>query len=238
MHFPSLSQLVQALVRRPAPKACRRRTTRAAWSPLTALESRLLLSGTPVLDYFQTTEHVDLSIGHNLAANTWSLSVRDADDGISRSTDNALLYVGAAAAATRPASSSFSFLGVGAGETFYQLTAAQNPDLLYLGLASYGVTAGQVDSYTVTTESKQRVTGSARWIKMSLVNVEHFTPDGTAGTGKFSAWLNTGPTVLMASHNDGVNNPNANGLDATDGISADDALWVAAGGHNHVNYGF
>ena len=41
MHFPSLSQLVQALVRRPAPKACRRRTTRAAWSPLTALESRL-----------------------------------------------------------------------------------------------------------------------------------------------------------------------------------------------------
>ena len=238
MHFPSLSQLVQALVRRPAPKACRRRTTRAAWSPLTALESRLLLSGTPVLDYFQTTEHVDLSIGHSFSANTWSLSVRDADDGISRSTDNALLYVGAAAAATRPASASFNFLGVGAGETFYQLTAAQNPDLLYLGLASYGVTPGQVDSYALNTESKQRVIGSARWLKMSLVTVEHFNPDGTVGTGKFSAWLNTGPTVLMASHNDGVNNPNANGLDATDGISADDALWVAAGGHNHFNFGF
>jgi Ca2+-binding RTX toxin-like protein len=202
------------------------------------LESRVLLTGTPVLDHFHTTEHVDLNIGHNFAANTWSLMVRDADEAVSRSTDNALLYVGAAAAATRPVSANFNFLGVGPGETFYQLTATQDPDLIYLGAAAYGVTAGQVDAYPVNAESKQRLSGSARWLKASLVNVEHFTPSGQVGNGKFSVWMNSGPTVLMASHNDGVNNPNTNGFDSTDGISTDDAFWIGAGGHNHFNYGF
>jgi Ca2+-binding RTX toxin-like protein len=238
MHFPSLSRLFQFVCHRAWARTAGRRARRQRLALSETLESRVLLTGTPVLDHFHTTEHVDLNIGHNLSANTWSLMVRDPDEALSRTTDNALLYVGAAAATTRPVSPSFSFLGVGPGETFYQLTASQDPDLLYLGAAAYGVTASQVDLYSVAAESKQRLTGSARWLKANLVNVEHFTPAGAVGTGKFSVWLNTGTTVLMSSHNDGVDNPNAQGFDSTDGISNDDAFWVAAGGHNHFNYGF
>ena len=229
--------LTKLAARSRAGKRLRRR-----WFPrIEVLEERRVLSGTPpTLTGFVTNQHVDLNLGHNFAANTWALSVRDADNVVSYANDDGVLYVGAPALSTRPAGASFDFIGVSSGDSYYRLPPSQDPSLLYLGVAAYDVVTTNVDRYNPSTESKARVSGSGRWLKASLVGVDHFLPDGSVGSGKFSVWQNgdSGPIVFMSNVNDSVSNPNVSGLDATDGVSSDDAVWVTAGGHLHYNYGF
>ena len=196
-----------------------------------------------VLSSFLTTQHADLNIGYTAGSHgTWFVQPRDADASpeVSYNPADVLLYVGAPALTTRASGSGFDFIGVGAGEEFHRLPQSQNPNSLYLGVASYGVTPSNFDSYNPSAESKGRVSGLGRWVKLTLVDVDHFTPDGQVGGGIFSAWQSgdSGPIPFVSSFDDGTANPNGDGLDATDGIAADDALWVVAGGHIHYNYGF
>ena len=241
MLFARLSQLfLNRLLRTPSPISQRSTTRFIPRLPaLETLESRQLLSA-PTLSRFITQEHVDLDISYNSAAQNFELRVQDSDNGVTHETAVGLIYVGAKALVTRPTGSQFDFLGVAAGQPLYVLPSSQNVSLPYLGFASYSTTSTDIDQYSVTTESKSRRSGSARWLKLTLVDVDHFQPDGSVGTGRFSAWQSnlTGPVVYMANHNDSIANPNANGLDVTDGISADDALWVTRGGHDHYNLGF
>ncbi len=206
--------------------------------PLTSesLETRSLLTAT--LQTFLTTEHVDINMVHQNP--NWSIEARDADNSESYAADDALLYVGTPAQTTRPAGSQFNFIGVGSGAQYYRLPQSQDPNLIFLGVAGYGVTSSEVDRYNPSAESKGRVSGNARWIKMTLLDVDHYTSSGSVGNGVFSAWQSgdSGPAVFMSSFNDGVSNANGSGLDVTDGISADDAIWVTANGHSHYNYGF
>jgi len=189
------------------------------------------------LSNFLTIQHVDLNLLY--AGGAWDVQPRDDDNQVSYPADQALLYVGKDALGPRPAGAAFDFIGAAAGADYHRLPQNQNPDLLYLGVAS-GASGTTFDRYDPTAESRGRVGGLGRWVKLSLVSVEHTTPAGAAGAGKFSVWQSgdLGPVVLLASHDDGVVNPNGQGLDATDGVSADDALWVVAGGHNHYNWGF
>lgn len=184
------------------------------------------------LSNFLTDQHTDFNIGYTAGSNTWSLQPRDNDTQTVFQPDDALLYVGADAQAARPAGADFDFVGVPAGGTFYKLPQSQNPDLLFLGLAGYGAAAADFDKFNPAADSKSRVTGTGRWIRLSLVDVQ--------GPGAVSVWQSgeTSPVVLMASHNDNVSNPNGAGLDATDGVSADDSAWIVAGGHIDYNWGF
>ena len=221
------------------PRVDRRRSAnRRHVGRVESLEQRTVLAAT--LSNFLTTEHVDLNIGYS--GGTWSLSPRDSDafPAVNYAADDALLYAGTGSQQSRPAGAEFNFIGVNAGDSYYRLPASQDPSLLYLGFAGYGVSSGDIDRYVPTAESKGRVTSSGHWIRASLVSVTHTLPDGTPGTGKFSMWQNDvgGPVVLMSSHDDGVANPDANGLDVTDGISGDDSLWIIAGGHLHYNFAF
>lgn len=203
------------------------------------LENRRLM--VTDLIHFLTQEHIDLNIQHT--AGEWNFGPRDSDatPPIQYANNEAAMYVGAPALTARPSGSAFNFIGVDAGADFYLLPQSQNTDLLYMGFAAYGVTSATVDRYVPTTESKGRVTSNARWVKASVNDVRHTTPSGATGDGVFSVWQ-TGtfgtPTVYMSSYNDGVSNPDGNGLDVTDGISNDDALWILAGGHAHFNVGF
>lgn len=220
-----------------------RRSRRRRFQATERLEERLVLSGAaPTLENFLTTQHVDLNLRHSFSANSWALGFRDDDafPAVQYTSENALVYVGTQALSTRPASGDFDFVGVGSGQSYYRLPQTQNPDLAYLGIAGYGVTPGDVDQYNPSTESKGRVSGNGRWLRLNLVGVDHTTPAGDAGTGKFSIWQNgeSGPAVFASNFNDGVSNANSSGLDATDGLSADDSVWILANGHLHFNYGF
>lgn len=237
--FSTLSA-VKRLLRRALPRGGPKKpATRQARLRAEALENRCVPA---VLSSFLTTEHVDINLGYTAGSpGTWSLQNSDDDNAVLYDTEDALLYVGGPALTTRSNSSSFDFIGVASGEEFYRLPQSQNPDLLYLGFSGYDALTSDFDRYNPSSESKGRVSGVGRWLKVSLVDVDHFTPSGAAGGGIFSVWQSGTfgtPTVLMSSFNDGVSNPNGNGLDVTDGISADDAVWVLANGHSHYNWGF
>ncbi|MBL8816975.1 MAG: choice-of-anchor M domain-containing protein [Planctomyces sp.] len=214
------------------------RRHRQSVSSLERLETRSLLTSS--LQTFLTTEHVDINLMHD--GTSWSIGPRNSDvfPEVQYANDAALMYAGSPSAINRPASADYNFVGVGAGQSFYVLPQSQDPDLLYLGFAGYGLN-NTVDRYNPSIESKGRVSGNARWAKVSLADVRHTNSDGSDGSGVFSLWQ-TGSfgsvNVFMSSHNDGVSNPNGSGLDATDGISADDALWIVSDGHAHYNFGF
>ncbi|MBM4068093.1 MAG: hypothetical protein FJ271_04000 [Planctomycetes bacterium] len=214
------------------------RTRRRVRAQVETLEDRLAPA---TLSTFMASEHADINLQYSGGATgTWSLQHDDNDNVVSHDPDVALLYVGVDAEEARPAGAKFDFIGVAAGATYYRAPQSQDSELLYLGVAGYGVTASEFDRYNPLTESKGRVSGVGRWLKLSLVDVKHFQPDGQAGSGIFSVWQSgvSAPAVGMSTYDDGVSNPDSEGLDTTDGIGADDALWIVAGGHSHFNWGF
>ncbi len=190
------------------------------------------------LSNFLTSGHADLNLTYSGGpSGTWNLQPRDVDNDVSYAPDDAVLYVGTSALTTRPGASDFDFIGVGASADFYKLPQTQDPNLLYLGIAGFGVTPSEFDRYNPSAESGGRVSGLGRWLKMSLLDVHHTTSAGAPGNGVLSVWQSgdTVPAVFMSSYNDGIAQ---GGLDTTDGITANDSLWVVAGGHIHFNYGF
>lgn len=170
-----------------------------------------------------TNEHVDLTIGFT-APSSFSMLVRDDDNGVSYTPPNAILDVLPLAQTTRPAGSAFDFVGVGAGQTYYRLPQSQNPNLLYLGVSGNGVSSSSIDTYNAAAESGGRVSGNAAWVRLSLESVTG--AGGASAPGFFSAWQSgdTGPNAFMSSF--------------SGGITPDDSLWVVAGGHSHFNWGF
>lgn len=236
-----LAQLTKGVgpSRRTTSKPARVRSTRARRSSFEVLENRRLFVS-DLVNYL-TTEHVDINIQRT--GGQWAIGPRNDDAEIQYANDEAVMYVGKPALVTRPAGAEYDFSGVGAGANFYVLPMSQNPSLLYQGFAAYGLEGQDVDRYNAVAESKGRVVSSlaSRWAKATLTGLRHTNPDGTTGSGQFSLWQ-TGsfgaPSVFMSSFNDGVANANASGLDVTDGITTDDALWITRGGHLHYNFGF
>ena len=218
------------------PKSCKVR--RMAFE---RLENRRLFVADLV--HFLTAEHVDINLQR--VGSEWAIGPRNSDEvpPIQYANDEAVMYVGEPAKGIRPGGTVFDFTGASVGGDFYVLPMTQNLDLLYLGFAAYGLVGSDIDRYNAAPESKGRVvsTQALNWAKTTLADVRHENPNGTIGTGHFSIWQNGPvgvPSVFMASYNDNVANSNANGLDTTDGISADDALWLTRGSHLHYNFGF
>lgn len=198
-----------------------RRIHRASCN-IEALESRL----TPaLLDTFLTTEHADLDIG--FTGSSWSLTVNNEDKNESYSADKALLYV-SVDKSRQTAPAGFGFLGTQTGQDFYQLPAAQDPNLPYLGLSAESVSSTAIDSYSPAAESGGRVSATGKYVRLTLHDVKG--ANGTAAPGHFSAWQVplSSPVVFMAS---------SDGINTGDG-AAGDSLWLLAGGHQHFNYGF
>ncbi len=205
------------------------------------LEARQLLAAD--LDVFLTTEHVDLNIGR--VAEEWQIGPRPSggDSHVLYPNDKALHYVGDAASHPASEFQHLPFIGAGDSQSLYVLPQSGEGSLLYLGLSAYDIPSGSLDKYIPSTESKGRLGGTLGldWAKATLVAMRHTNPDGSPGVGNFSAWqVNSAgaPVVFMATYNDGISNANANGLDVTDGISSDDALWINVGGHLHYNFAF
>lgn len=162
--------------------------------------------------------HVDVNLSFD-SVNKFTIAPRDDDEGVEYSDSRAALIGGTGTKRTRTGSEigDFSFLGVNVGENYWRLPQNQAVGLIYLGLASYGVSNGELDAYDPTSESGGRVTGVGTWTRAELVHV--------TGPGEFSVWqsVSGGPKVFMAS---------------SDGIQTSDSLWSFAGGHSHYNWGF
>ncbi|MEM9828824.1 MAG: FG-GAP-like repeat-containing protein, partial [Planctomycetota bacterium] len=239
----SLSNLRRLVSLSKAKKNRVQRSHRRASSPrLEALEKRQLLAAE--LDNFLTDQHADLNVQYD--SGEWSLGpladLEGEEDPFQFTNDEALIYVGAGAEGTRGGGSAFDFIGVDAGEPFHLLPLNQDQNLVWLGFAGYGLDPAIMDEYDAFEESKGRRSATeARWAKATLTDVRHMNPDGSDGTGDFSMWSTGsfgGALVWMSSYQDDVDNANSTGLDVTDGISADDALWLTPGGHQHFSFGF
>jgi len=170
-------------------------------------------SAEPVALFFD--EHVDMNVSYGGGTN-FTLAFRDDDNMIQYKDDNAVVVLSEAAIVNRTSGSAFDFIGVPAGAPYYRLPQGQNPAVVYLGLAAYGVASDSIDSYDATTESGGRVSGKAAWVRLKLIR--------SSGPGAVSIWQSgVSPTAFVATSN---------------GISNDDSLWIRAGSHVHFNYGF
>ncbi|MBX7102577.1 MAG: choice-of-anchor M domain-containing protein [Gemmataceae bacterium] len=194
---------------------------------LLALEDRLV----PAANYILTNEHADLQV--NYAAGAWSTFVRDHDLGVDFPAESSLQYVNTAfAGSIRPAGSTFDFLGVPAGATYFRLPNLQNPNLLYHGIGAEDVAPGTFGVYDPALESKGRQAGAGRWTRLQLTQF--------SGPGTFSLFRNgdAGPVRFVSTFQDNISNPEADGVDYTDGLGPDDAFWVLEGSHVHLNFAF
>lgn len=172
-----------------------------------------------------TDEHVDLRIeyvGGSLRGKIYSH-----DDG-SIERNAGLLYDGPSGTTriTRPGSSTWDFIGVGAGETFHYWPHTSVVGRIFLGFGSdFGsIPGGTLASYY---ESDERVDAEAAWTKITLAGMRYAAAPGESGTAHFSLWQidSFGDAVVWMSTAEG-------------GITSTDATWLIEGGHSHFNWGF
>jgi hypothetical protein len=163
------------------------------------------------------SEHVDLNLIY--ASGSWDLQPRDSDNVQSYPGHQALLHVDQVAKVSMPGLSEYSFIGATPGHNIYVLPQTQDPKLLYLGFAGYGVPPRTFDVYDATAESNGRAAGTAEWVKISLASVK--------GPGEFSLWQSTafGEPIPLISTAQPQDTPGNN-------------LWIIADGHTHYNFGF
>jgi len=165
------------------------------------------------------SEHADVNV--TLSGSEWRVEPRDADaGGVIYPTGQAILHVDRLSQTARPAASTFDFIGATAGANYYRLPQGQNPSLLFLGVAGYGVSSPAIDRYNAGAESGGRVSGTGSWLKLLL--------DSVKGPGQFSVWQESfgGANVFIST------------AVSTPGNAGTDAIWLLANGHVHFNYGF
>ncbi len=173
-------------------------------------------------------EHVDIDA--NFIAGEWIWSANNGDAGVTHPPEAALLYAGpgadpdnfnpglAGGRKQRPDGDEWDFIGLPAGQVYWQLLQSQDSSTLYLGFSAEDTPWNALDSYDAAGESGGRVQGEAPWIQLRLVRVE--------GPGHFSVWQSGSlrPVVFLSS--------------ADNGVDASDTLWILAGGHIHFNWAF
>ncbi len=166
---------------------------------------------TPAFSTILSSGHVDLGLAFE--DGKWEPHIHQEEPVEAEfEPDEALLHVPAAAKQTRPAGDEWNFLGVAAGQDVWILPQIENPDLLYLGIATEEIEPGTFAAYYLPAMDDVQ-----EWVMLRLLSVR--------GPGQFSIYT-TGigdPKVLMAT---------------SDGIDATDVIFLPTGSHMHANYAF
>ncbi len=172
----------------------------------------LLLAGSSLQAVDISHDHVDIGVGYD---GDWEFEVHDETSDTAYEPDDVRFIVNPEFSATaRSASSSYDFIGVGAGETYYLLPTTQHPELPYLGFATEEMNPADFMAWDTGDSRLDGVT--AKWVRFDLLSV--------SGPGDFSAFTTfDGVTDWMAS---------------SDGITAEDSLYVLAASHAHYNIAF
>jgi surface-anchored protein len=167
-----------------------------------------------------TEGHGDIGIGHD--GTDWDMHIHSDQNG-ETAADEQIVVAPLSSLWTRSASSTFDFVGVGAGEQYYRLRESSVAGQPFLGISTEEF-AGPASSYTETNSNLARVVGSMTdaWISLELVSV--VAPSG----GVFSLYSNDpgdslGPVAWMSTF---------------DGISANDKFILADNVHAHANWAF
>jgi len=172
-----------------------------------------------------TDEHVDLQIEYVGGALRGRIH---ADNKGNVERDQGLLFDGpiGTTSINRPASSTWNFIGVAAGQTLYYWPQSSIAGRIFVGFGSDGgsIPGGTLASYY---ESDLRVDADAPWTKITLTGMRYTAAPGETGTANFSLWQTDtfGDVVVWMSTAEG-------------GITSSDATWLMEGGHAHFNWGF
>lgn len=163
-------------------------------------------------------EHVDLAVRYS--GGSWSLAFRNEDvfPPQTLSTSDVVAWMGPQARTLQPALPQWSFIGAGAGASYWRLPQTQNSQLLYLGANSTGVSG--LASWN--TGDPRLPSVSLPWVKLSVLDVR-----GPAG-GHFSLWQDGATPTVWIDTADGINHSG----------SDNDVFYLPSGAHNHFNWGF
>jgi surface-anchored protein len=145
----------------------------------------------------------------------WDLGAHDELQDIFYSADGVLFYASKADRRTVPDDPDFAFLGANPGDTVWVLPQVFDPGRLSVGVSAEGISDG---TFAIYYEPDPRVHSEAPWVKLTLVDVR--------GPGDVSVWQNDGfgrPVVWMTT---------------SDGITADDAVFIYSGRDSDFNWGF
>ncbi|MFM7180784.1 MAG: choice-of-anchor M domain-containing protein [Verrucomicrobiales bacterium] len=164
-----------------------------------------------------TTEHVDIGLAE---AGDLGLHWHDETTVLEYEPEEAEAFVNPAfATTTRPPGAQWNFLDVGAGQTYYQIPDAPEPNLPYLGIGAEEADLGAFDAWN--PGDARGANTSNKWFGLRLLD---FTYSGHAINPRFSLWKDDGlgnPIVWMAT---------------SDGIDATDVAYVLT--HTHFNFAF
>ena len=128
--------------------------------------------------------HTDIGAAYDVGSDTWDLHVHDEFNDIEYAPEDAVLVVKPLSLGSVPAGAQWNFLG-SAGSDIWTLPQAENPSLLFLGLAAEEIGIGIFVGDTV---------------RMTLKSI--------SGPGEFSAYLTDSfgePSTVAFNTRDGVN---------------------------------
>jgi surface-anchored protein len=165
-----------------------------------------------VITSFYRTGHRDLEVAHRDEL----LALRIAGTE-SLALDKVVVYGGSEALTTRPAGTEFDFLGVApAAPVYIWPHNGSIPELPDLGIGASGVRGGTFGSYF---NEDPRASAAGAWLKLRLVGF--LGPEG----GHFAIYRarSSGLKVWISTAN---------------GISADDAVHLLEGSHQHFSFAF
>lgn len=117
----------------------------------------------------------------------------------------------------------FEFIGAQPNEVFWILPQSPDPDVLYLGMSTEAMSAGDIARICTWNPgaSAHGADVDARWIRVNVLDVR-----GPPG-GHFSMWQTAGP-----------GSPRVHYSTFSGGITGDDVFYILAGAHAHMNWAF
>jgi surface-anchored protein len=173
------------------------------------------LAGTTNAEVLLTSGHVDVAVNYD--GRGWEFGVHDDESGNEYEPDEATLVVPYSGRIVRPSSSAFDFLGVPVGGHIWVLPQNEDPDLLFLGIASEETNPALFSAWS--PGDPRLPAGNFKWLRWNLVSAStplggHFSMFSVGSFGDPLLWMST------------FDNPN------------DNSFFQLVGSHSHVNWAF
>ncbi len=178
-----------------------------------------LLTALAALSGAQMTQisegHIDLGLGYENGE--FDPHIHEHDTDAEYGTEDAYLYFGTAARATRPAGSLYDFTGVAAGAPIWRNYTNNVAGIPWLGFGLEEIAAGTFGTYLQTDDRRDPIVGE--WVDLQLVG--YTAPTG----GNVSFFQGSGSLITKW-------------FATADGLDASDKFITTTNGHEHGSFVF